>query len=49
MERIESGEAGGVIVYDLERFARQLKDGERLDDSAERGKRWSHDSEGWQL
>ena len=37
MERIESGEAGGVIVYDLERFARQLKDGERLVTAAERG------------
>ena len=37
MERIESGTAGGVIVYDLERFARQLKDGERLVTAAERG------------
>jgi hypothetical protein len=37
MERIESGAAGGVIVYDLERFARQLRDGERLVTAAERG------------
>jgi site-specific DNA recombinase len=37
MERIESGAADGVIVYDLERFARQLKDGERLVTAAERG------------
>jgi site-specific DNA recombinase len=37
MARLESGEAGGVIVYDLERFARQLRDGERLVALAERG------------
>jgi site-specific DNA recombinase len=37
MDRLESGEAGGVIVYDLERFARQLADGERLVTAAERG------------
>jgi site-specific DNA recombinase len=37
MSRLESGEAGGVIVYDLERFARQLADGERLVKAAERG------------
>jgi DNA invertase Pin-like site-specific DNA recombinase len=37
MERIESGASGGVIVYDLERFARQLADGERLVTAAERG------------
>jgi len=37
MERIESGAADGVIVYDLERFARQLRDGERLVTAAERG------------
>jgi len=37
MARLESGEAGGVIVYDLERFARQLADGERLVRAAERG------------
>ena len=35
--RLESGEASGVIVYDLERFARQLADGERLVTAAERG------------
>src|SRR5260370_2406559 len=29
MARLESGEAGGVIGYDLERVARQLQDGER--------------------
>lgn len=37
MSRLESGEAGGVIVYDLERFARQVADGERLIALAERG------------
>lgn len=37
MERLERGEADGVIVYDLERFARQLSDGERLVTAAERG------------
>jgi DNA invertase Pin-like site-specific DNA recombinase len=37
MSRLESGAAGGVIVYDLERFARQLADGERLVKAAERG------------
>lgn len=37
MARLESGEADGVIMYDLERFARQLKDGERLVTLAERG------------
>jgi DNA invertase Pin-like site-specific DNA recombinase len=37
MARLESGESGGVVVYDLERFARQLKDGERLVTAAERG------------
>ena len=37
MSRVESGESAGVIVYDLERFARQLADGERLVRAAERG------------
>jgi len=37
MVRLESGKADGVIVYDLERFARQLSDGERLVTAAERG------------
>ena len=37
MARLESGEAGGVIVFDLERFARQLDDGQRLVRAAERG------------
>lgn len=37
MSRLESGEAGGVICYDLERFARQLADGERLVALADRG------------
>ena len=37
MARLEDGLAGGVIVFDLERFARQLKDGERLVKAAERG------------
>lgn len=37
MARLESGDAGGVIVFDLERFARQPKDGERLIAAAQRG------------
>lgn len=37
MGRIESGQSGGVIVYDLERFARKVADGERLVEAAERG------------
>lgn len=37
MRRLESDESGGVCVYDLSRFARQVKDGERLIDAAERG------------
>lgn len=30
MERFDTGEAGGVIVFDLERFSRQPDDGSRL-------------------
>ena len=37
MTRLESGASGGVIVFDLERFARQPSDGERLITAAERG------------
>jgi DNA invertase Pin-like site-specific DNA recombinase len=37
MARLESGASAGVCVYDLSRFARQVKDGERLIDAAERG------------
>ena len=37
MARLEAGTAGGVIVFDLERFARRPKDGERLIEAAERG------------
>lgn len=37
MKRLESGAAAGVIVYDLERFARQVSDGERLVTAADRG------------
>ena len=37
MNRLESGEAGGVIVFDLERFSRRPADGERLITAAERG------------
>src|SRR5260221_2515803 len=37
MARLESGAAGGVIVFDLERFARRPADGERLITAAERG------------
>ena len=37
MARLESGAAAGVVVFDLERFTRQPKEGERLIDAAERG------------
>lgn len=38
MERLESGQAGGVIVFDLERFSRQPEaEGGRLIKAAERG------------
>ena len=37
MARLESGAAGGVIVFDLERFTRQPHEGERLIEAAERG------------
>jgi DNA invertase Pin-like site-specific DNA recombinase len=37
MARLESGESGGVIVFDLERFTRQPVEGERLIAAAERG------------
>ena len=37
MTRLESGASGGVICFDLERFARRPRDGERLIDAAERG------------
>jgi len=37
MTRLESGQSGGVMVYDIERFTRQVKDGERLITAAERG------------
>src|SRR5256885_13974141 len=37
MKRLESGEAAGVIVWDLERFSRRPRDGERLIDAAGRG------------
>jgi site-specific DNA recombinase len=37
MSRLESGEAGGVIVFDLERFSRRPSEGERLITAAERG------------
>jgi DNA invertase Pin-like site-specific DNA recombinase len=30
MDRLEHGVSGGVIVFDLERFTRQTKDGERM-------------------
>src|ERR1051325_9221811 len=30
MDRLERGVSGGVIVFDLERFTRQPKDGERM-------------------
>src|SRR5258708_33039407 len=37
MARLESGASAGVIVFDLERFARRPADGERLITAAERG------------
>ncbi|MGH3226817.1 MAG: recombinase family protein [Streptosporangiaceae bacterium] len=37
MGRLESGESGGVIVFDLERFSRRPVEGERLITAAERG------------
>jgi DNA invertase Pin-like site-specific DNA recombinase len=37
MTRLESGASGGVIVFDLERFARQPLDGERLIKQADQG------------
>ena len=37
MDRLERGVSGGVIVFDLERFSRQPKDGERMIELAARG------------
>jgi site-specific DNA recombinase len=37
MRRLESGESGGVIVFDMERFSRRPIEGERLIAAAERG------------
>jgi site-specific DNA recombinase len=37
MARLESGTAGGVIVFDMERFSRRPIEGERLIAAAERG------------
>lgn len=37
MARLESGQADGVVVYNLARFARRPADGERLITAAERG------------
>ena len=37
MRRMETGESAGVIVFDLERFARNFLDGERLIAAAELG------------
>jgi len=37
MARLESGAAGGVIVFDIERFSRQPIDGERLIMAADNG------------
>jgi len=37
MKRLESGTAGGVIVYELSRFSRRPIEGERLIEAAERG------------
>src|ERR1700722_1275071 len=37
MDRLERGVSGGVIVFDLERFTRQPKDGERMIELAASG------------
>ena len=37
MDRLETGISGGMIVFDIERFTRQPKDGERMIDLAARG------------
>ena len=37
MDRLERGVSGGMIVFDLERFTRQPKDGERMIDLAAAG------------
>jgi site-specific DNA recombinase len=37
MARLESGQSGGVIVFDLERFARRIDDGQRLVKASKRG------------
>ena len=37
MDRLERGVSGGMIVFDLERFTRQPKDGERMIDLAAMG------------
>lgn len=37
MDRLETGISGGTIMFDLERFTRQPKDGERMIDLAARG------------
>jgi DNA invertase Pin-like site-specific DNA recombinase len=37
MDRLERGVSGGFIVFDLERFTRQPKDGERMIELAARG------------
>ncbi len=37
MNRLESGESGGVIVFDMERFSRRPTEGERLITAAEHG------------
>ncbi len=37
MDRLESGVSGGMIVFDLERFTRQPKDGERMIELAATG------------
>jgi len=37
MDRLERGVSGGMIVFDLERFTRQPKDGERMIDLAASG------------
>jgi site-specific DNA recombinase len=37
MDRLERGVSGGFIVFDLERFTRQPKDGERMIELAVRG------------
>ncbi len=46
MRRLESGESDGVAVFDMTRFSRKIREGERLVELAAGGARvWSHAGE----